>query len=325
MSKLAAAPDLVRLAGLGHGSANLGNLYAAMSDELAWEILTAAWDGGVRYFDTAPHYGLGLSERRLGAFLTTKPRDEYVVSTKVGRLLRPSPDTADRCDDEHHFAVPATLRRVWDVSVDGVRRSLEESLERLGLDSVDVLYLHDPEEHDLNLALRTAVPALVDLREQGLVRAVGLGSKSTQALLAGVRTEALDLLMVAGRLTLLDQSALAEVAPECRAQDIGIVAAAVFNSGLLSSRAPGADARYEYVQVPADVLARTRRIEQVCRQYGVELPVAALQFPLLEPAVRCVVAGAGQPSHVEENLARMQVDVPPGLWAELYAAGLVRR
>lgn len=325
MSKLTAGPDLVRLEGLGHGCANLGNLYAAMSEELAWEILTTAWDGGVRYFDTAPHYGLGLSERRLGAFLTTKPRDEYVVSTKVGRLLRPSPNSLDRCDDEHHFAVPATLRRVWDVSADGVRRSIEESLERLGLDSVDVLYLHDPEEHDLKLALRTAVPALVDLREQGLVRAVGLGSKSTQALLAGIRTGALDLLMVAGRLTLLDQSALAEVTPECRARDIGIVAAAVFNSGLLSSPSPGADARYEYVQVPVDVLARTRYIQHVCWKHGVEVPVAALQFPLLEPGVRCVVAGAGEPSHVKENLARMQVEVPPGLWTELYAAGLVRR
>lgn len=321
MPEIDVARDVLGLAGLGLGCANLGNLYAAMTDEQAWAILTTAWDGGIRYFDTAPHYGLGLSERRLGAFLSTKPRSEYVVSTKVGRLLRPSPHSADRSDDEHHFVVPASLDRVWDVSAVGVRRSVEESLERLGLDSVDVLYLHDPEEHDLALALRSAVPALVDLREKGVVRAVGLGSKSTQALVAGVRTGALDLLMVAGRLTLLDRSALAEVAPECRTRDVGIVAAAVFNSGLLSARSPKADARYDYGNVPADVLARTRRIEQVCRQHGVELSVAALQFPLLEPAVRCVVAGAGEPAHVKENLARMQVDVPPGLWAQLRADG----
>lgn len=319
MAETEAAPRVLPPAGLGLGCANLGNLYAAMTDEQAWAVLTAAWDGGVRYFDTAPHYGLGLSERRLGAFLRTKPRDEYVVSTKVGRLLRLSPCTADRSDDEHHFVVPASLQRVWDFSAAGVLRSLEESLERLGLDSVDVLYLHDPEEHDLDLGLRSAVPALVGLREQGVVRAVGLGSKSTQALLAGVRTGALDLLMVAGRLTVLDRSALAEVAPECRARGVGIVAAAVFNSGLLAAPSPGADARYDYEDVPADVLARTRRLEQACRRHGVELPAAALQFPLLDPAVRCVVVGAAEPAHVPANLARMRVDVPPGLWDQLHA------
>ncbi len=313
------------MTGLGHGSANLGNLYTAMTDEQAWEVLSAAWEGGVRYFDTAPHYGLGLSERRLGGFLATKPRDDYVVSTKVGRLLRPSPETADRYDDKHQFAVAACMRRVWDVSRDGVRRSLDESLERLGLDVVDVLYVHDPEEHDLDAALRTAIPALVDLREQGVVRAIGLGSKSTQALLAGARTGSLDLLMVAGRLTLLDQSALLELAPECRARRIGIVAAAVFNSGLLSSASPGAGTRYEYGEVPPSVLDRTRRIERVCRRHRVELPVAALQFPLLEPAVRCVVAGAAERRHVTENLARLEVAVPHDLWDELSAEGLIRR
>src|SRR5687767_14581225 len=170
-----------------------------MSDEDAWAVLEAAWDGGIRSFDTAPHYGLGLSERRLGAFLATKPRADYVVSTKVGRLLRPSPETADRLDDENQFAVPASLRRVWDFSADGVRASLEESLERLGLSEVDILYLHDPEEHDLAADLSTGVPAVAALRDEGLVKAVGIGSKSNGALLASVRTGPLDLAMVAGR------------------------------------------------------------------------------------------------------------------------------
>jgi D-threo-aldose 1-dehydrogenase len=199
---------------LGFGGANVGNLWSAMSDDEAWALLEAAWDGGIRYFDTAPHYGLGLSERRLGAFLATKPREEFVLSTKVGRLLRPSPSTAHLLDDANNFVVPADLRRVWDFSRDGVRRSVEESLQRLGLDAVDVLYLHDPEEFGLDAALASGIPAAVELREEGAVTAVGVGSKSTAALAAAVRTGALDLLMVAGRLTLLEQPACEEFVPE---------------------------------------------------------------------------------------------------------------
>jgi D-threo-aldose 1-dehydrogenase len=315
------ATSPVALGPLGLGCADLGNLHQAMSDEQADAVLTAAWDGGVRYFDTAPHYGLGLSERRLGAFLRTRPREEYAVSTKVGRLLEPSPGTASRTDEDNDFVVPASLRRVWDVSPEGVRRSLDASLERLGLDRVDVLYLHDPEEHDLDLALHSAVPALVDLRDQGVVRAVGVGSKSTPALLAAVRTGALDLLMVAGRLTVLDRSALAEVVPECDARGVGVVAASVYNSGLLASPDPGPGGRYEYAQVPADVLERARRLEQVCRRHGVELPAAAVQFPLQEPVVRCVVAGAADPAQVQQNLARVRAALPDALWADLRAAG----
>jgi D-threo-aldose 1-dehydrogenase len=316
-----AEPELGRL---GHGAANLGNLYRAMSDEDAWAVLEAAWESGIRYFDTAPHYGLGLSERRLGSFLATKPRADYVVSTKVGRLLRPSPETADRLDDANQFAVPASLRRVWDFSADGIRASLQESLERLGLSEVDVLYLHDPDEHDLTADLATGVPALAALRHEGLVAAVGIGSKSTEALLAAVRTEALDLAMVAGRYTLLEQPALDELIPACRAAGVGVVAAAVFNSGLLSSPRPQARARYEYGAVPAELLERVRRIEDVCAQHGAALPEAALQFPLREPAVRCVVVGGATPEHVRENARRLRAEIPEALWQDLVAEGLVR-
>ncbi len=309
---------------LGLGAANVGNLYRAMTDDEAWQVLQAAWDAGIRYFDTAPHYGLGLSERRLGAFLAGKPRAEYVVSTKVGRLLRPSPETADLLDDANQVAVPAATRRVWDFSADGVRRSLDESLERLGLDRVDVLYLHDPEEYDLHAALASGLDALAALRAEGLVTAIGVGSKSTAALLAAVRTGALDLLMVAGRYTLVEQPAVDEVIPECRARGVGVVAAAVFNTGLLAAPGPAAGARYEYASVPVDVLDRARRIERVCAEYGVPLPVAALRFPLREPAVRAVVVGAAEPAHVRENAARMTVDVPDELWDRLAAEGLVR-
>lgn len=315
---------MVELGRLGYGAANLGNLYRAMTDEDAWAVFEAAWESGIRYFDTAPHYGLGLSERRLGSFLATKPRADYVVSTKVGRLLRPSPGTADQLDDANQFAVPASLRRVWDFSADGIRASLEESLERLGLSEVDVLYLHDPEEHDLAADLATGVPALAALRDEGLVTAIGIGSKSTEALVAAVRSGALDLTMVAGRYTLLEQPALNELIPACRAGGVGVVAAAVFNSGLLATPRPQGGARYEYGVVPAKLLERARRIEDVCVRYGVELPQAALQFPLREPAVRCVVVGGATPGHVRQNAQRMRAEVPEALWDELAAEGLVR-
>ena len=307
---------------LGHGAANLGNLYRAMTEEEAWAVLDAAWEAGVRYFDTAPHYGLGLSERRLGAYLATKPREEYVVSTKVGRLLRPSPETADRLDDANQFAVPAGLRRVWDFSADGIRASLEESLVRLGLPDVDVLLLHDPDEHDLAADLATGVPALAALREEGLVAGVGIGSKSIEALLAAVRTEAVDLVMVAGRYTLLEQPALDAVIPACRSAGVSIVAAAVFNSGLLSTRRPGG--RYEYGDVPPAQFERAQRIADVCERHGVALPEAALQFPLREPVVCSVVVGAATPDQAIENARRMEVAIPEALWEELAAEALVR-
>src|SRR3954451_23629246 len=249
---------VVELGSLGYGAANLGNLYAAMTDDEARAVVDAAWESGVRYYDTAPHYGLGLSERRLGSFLATKPRELYRVSTKAGRLLRPSPETANRQDADHQFAVPASLRRVWDFSAAGIRASLEEALERLALSQVDILYFHDPEEHDLAAGLATGIPALSALRDDGLVAAVGIASKSTEALVAAVRTGALDLAMVAGRYTLLEQPALDELIPACRATGVGIVAASVFNSGLLSTPHPQAGDRYEYAAVPDELLERAR-------------------------------------------------------------------
>jgi D-threo-aldose 1-dehydrogenase len=318
-------PDRVPPLGkLGFGGANLGNLFTAMSDEQAHAVLEAAWECGIRYFDTAPHYGLGLAERRLGTFLATKPRDEFVVSTKVGRRLVPSPETSDELDEEGGFVVPADPRRVWDPSADGVRRSLDESLERLGLDRVDVLFLHDPDEYaDMEASVRSSVPALVALREEGLVRAVGIGSKSVAAHLAGVRTGDLDLLMVAGRYTLLEQPAAPELIPECRERGIGIVVAGAFNSGLLATSTPGPGARYEYGDAPAEVVEKAQRLAMVCGKHGVELPAAALQFPLREPVVRSVVLGATEPAHIEQNVRRIAEPVPEELWTQLVAEGLV--
>lgn len=304
------------------GAANLGNLYVPMSDEQAHAVLEAAWDSGIRHFDTAPHYGLGLSERRLGAFLAGKPRAEFVVSTKAGRLLVPDPDGANRLDEANHFAVPADHRRVWDFSADGVRRSLDDSLTRLGLDSVDILYLHDPEEHDLGPALASGLPALAALRDEGVVQAIGVGSKSVAALATSARTGVVDLLMVAGRFTLLDQSALDDVLPECHARSIGVAVASVFNSGLLATPEPSG--RYEYATAPPDVVDTAREIAGICAEFGVDLPTAALHFPLRDPAVRAVVAGAATPDEVRQNAARLTAAVPADLWTTLRDKGLIR-
>lgn len=309
---------------LGLGAANLGNLYAPMSDEAAEAVLQTAWDCGVRAFDTAPHYGLGLSERRLGEFLRTHARESYTVTTKVGRLLRPDPAWSGGDDTAHDFVVPARLRRVWDASADGLRRSLEESLERLGLERVDAVYLHDPERHDLRAGLEEGLAGLVALREQGLVAEVGVASMDAGALAAFARTGALDRLMVAGRHTLADQSAATEVLPLCRDHGVDVVAAAVFNSGVLASPDPGVTDRYDYGPVPADVLARTRRIAEVCAGYGVPLAVAAMRYPLLDPTVVAVVAGAATPDQVRANARALETDVSDDLWCELRAEGLVR-
>ncbi len=314
---------------IGYGAANVGNLYRALTDDAAWEILQAAWDVGVRYFDTAPHYGLGLSERRLGAFLATKPRDQYIVSTKVGRLLRPNPDGVGELDLANDFAVPADLARVWDFSAAGIRQSVEESLERTGLDRFDVLYLHDPERHSLTEALASAIPALAGLRDEGLVTAIGVGSMSTDALLASVNTGALDLLMVAGRYTLAEQPALAEVVPACRANGVGIVNASVFNSGLLATNEPGSSARYDYGDVPAGLLEHVQAIAAVCREFAVSLPAAALQYTLRDdPAgnpVRTVVVGGSRPDHLRQNAERMNELIPVEFWHALTERDLIQR
>lgn len=314
--------DLV-LGRLGYGTADLGNHLRALTDVQARELLETAWDGGIRHFDTAPHYGLGLSERRLGAFLATKPREEYVVSTKVGRLLEPNPDGADRLDDEG-FVVPAESRRVWDFTEAGIRRSLEESLVRLGIGAVDVVYLHDPERWDLHPALELGLPALCRLRDDGLVSAIGVASMSTDALLAGARSAVVDLVMAAGRYTLADQDAAAAVLPACREHGVGVVAAAVFNGGLLAAT-PTEQSTFDYRVVPDDVLERARRIEAVCTAHRVALPAAALQFPLQDGVVRSVVAGGLAPEQIRQNLAHMSTPIPAALWERLVAEGLVHR
>ncbi|MFS0894348.1 aldo/keto reductase [Microbacterium sp. 179-I 3D3 NHS] len=318
------APDRLDVPALGYGAANVGNLFRPLTDDEAWAVLDAAWESGIRFFDTAPHYGLGLSERRLGAFLQTKPRDEFVLSTKVGRLLRPNPEhVAGGLDTDHDFHVPDDLQRIWDFSADGIRRSLDESRERLGIERVDLLYLHDPERHDLDLALAEALPALEQLRADGETRAIGVGSMVSDALAAVVRGADLDLVMVAGRYTLLEQPAAAEVLPACRERGTGIVAASVFNSGLLAASEPRRDGRYEYGQLPDELWDRLVRIAAVCAEHDVPLPAAAIRFPLRADVVRSVVVGGSRPEQLRQNAEYAARDIPPALWEQLAAEGLI--
>ncbi|MEV4512068.1 aldo/keto reductase [Dactylosporangium sp. NPDC049525] len=306
---------------LGLGCAQLGNLYHEIDDERARATVDAAWDAGVRYFDTAPHYGLGLSERRLGEALRERRRDQYTISTKVGRLLVGDPAYAGGMDTEG-FVVPATHRRVWDFSRDGIRRSLEASLARLGLDRVDVALLHDPEQHP-EVALRTGFPALAELREEGLVRAIGAGSKDAAVLTRLVKECSPDVVMVAGRFTLLEQPARETLLPACAAAGVEVFNAGVFNSGLLAVDDPGADLHYEYGAAPAPLVARARAIAAVCAGHGTTLPAAALAFAASDPTVAAVVVGADAPEQVRRNAALAIAPPPASLWPALREAGLL--
>ncbi len=311
----------LHLTELGLGAAQLGNLYRETTGEQAAGAVWAAWDAGIRYFDTAPHYGLGLSEQRMGALLKQYPRDEYVVSSKVGRLLVPSPDTAGQPDTEG-FAVPASLRREWDFSRDGILRSLESTLQRTGLDHLDIVYLHDPDDH-LEQALGEGIETLIELREQGVVRAVGAGMKQAEALAALIRVADVDLVMLAGRYTLLEQGAANDLLPLATERGVGVVIAGVYNTGLLGSTRPAADAKYEYEDAPAEVIARANTIADVCERHGVTLPEAALAFPLLHPAVVSVVVGVRDAAQVRSNIERYSTPIPAALWSDLSAASLL--
>ncbi|MCA2215494.1 aldo/keto reductase [Jidongwangia harbinensis] len=311
----------VRLTALGFGAAQGGNLYHARSEETVAAAVDAAWAAGMRYFDTAPHYGLGLSERRLGAALRARPRDEYVVSTKVGRLLVPSPETAHLTDAEG-FAVPADHRRVWDFSRDGVLRSLEASLTRTGLDRIDVVYLHDPDEH-WEQAATEAVPALVELREQGVVRAIGAGMNQSAMLTRFVRETDIDVVMCAGRFTLLEQGARHDLLPAADLAGVAVVIAGVYNSGLLAHDRPPADATYDYRPAPAGLRDRAIRIARICERFGTTLPEAALAYVRTHPAVVSTVVGMGDAGQVTETVRRAGAEIPAALWPALASAGLL--
>lgn len=296
---------------LGLGGAPLGNLYAAIDEETAAATVDAAWQAGIRFFDTAPHYGLGLSERRLGRALVARPRAEFLICTKVGRLLVPR-EPAGRSDlGEGGFDVPGDLRRERDYSRDGVRRSIEESLDRLGLDRVDIALVHDAEGH-LEQALAEAVPALAELRDEGVVGAIGAGMNYVEPLGRFVDV-GVDTVMVAGRWTLLDRSA-SDLLDACADHRVAVLAAGPFNSGLLAEPWPDEAATFDYEAAPAGLVRCARALAHLCREEGTSLPAAALQFPLRHPAVAYVVAGLRSPEEVRLAAARSAEPIPEGLW-----------
>ncbi|MEE1821473.1 aldo/keto reductase [Streptomyces sp. BE20] len=301
------------------GAAAIGNLFAPTSDEQAAAAIDAAWNHGIRTFDTAPHYGLGLSERRLGASLAPRPRGEYTVSTKVGRLLEPVPDPVGD-DLANGFAVPATHRRVWDFSADGVRRSLEGSLTRLGLDHVDTVYLHDPDDH-LDQALDEAYPALERLRAEGLVGSIGAGMNHCAPLARFVRDTDVDIVLVAGRYTLLNQAALQDLLPAAGERGVSVMVGGVFNSGVLADPRP--DATFDYTTAPAALVERARRMQEVCERHGVPLRAAAARFPFGHPAVAGVLIGLRTPDEVTDAVEQYSQPIPHGLWQDLRAEGLL--
>jgi len=327
----AVAPDvcpdphsLPDLGPIGFGGAAIGNLYSAVGNDEAAAAVDTALRLGIRYFDTAPYYGHGLSERRIGAALAG--RTDVVISTKVGRLLQPS--RGGRPDDG--FAVDDGLEAVFDYSRDGVLRSLESSLTRLGRASVDILLLHDvgrathgdahPEM--LRQALNEALPALADLKAQGVCRAVGIGVNEEAVCLEVMRAFDVDAILLAGRYTLLDQASLDGVLAEARRRSVAIIAGGPYNSGILAPAGrPGG--HFNYAEVPPDIHRQAARIYEICHRRGVDPGAAAVQFPLAHPAVATVVAGMRTADEVASAVARAHAAIPAALWADLRSAGLI--
>jgi D-threo-aldose 1-dehydrogenase len=305
---------------LGLGLAPIGGLYRSVGDATAAATVERAWESGLRLFDTAPLYGHGLSERRAGATLRSRPRDEFVLSTKVGRLLVPGHADPPPMWPE----APPGVEPRFDFSAAAVRRSLAESRERLGLDRVDIALLHDPDDH-YEWALKQAYPALAELRERGVIGAVGAGMNQAPMLARLVRETAepgLDCVLLAGRYTLLDQSGLDELLPLCADRGVAVIAGGVYNSGLLA--APKAGAPYDYGPAAADLLDRALTLRRVCERHGVPLRAAAIQFPAAHPAITAVIVGAASPAEVDDALAMFRYPVPGRLWSALKAEGLLR-
>jgi D-threo-aldose 1-dehydrogenase len=290
------------------GAASIAGLYEPVSDTEAAATLAAAWDAGIRTFDTAPHYGVGVSERRLGDFLAGRPRDELVVSTKVGRLLVPATGQAE---EGELFVGTPPLSRVFDFSADGVLRSLEESLGRLRLDRVDVALIHDPGDH-MRQALDEAYPALVKLRDQGVAGAIGVGVNSADLAEWFVRRCDLDCVLVAGRYTLLEQPAAASLFPLCLERGVSVLAGGVFNSGILA----GGD-RYNYVAPPPEIAAKVAWLRRICAGYDVPLAAVALRYVLRHPAVTAAVVGARTPAEIEADVDYLSVAIPDDLFREI--------
>ncbi len=305
---------------VGLGGAPLAGLRTEVSEADAIATVNAAWDAGWRYFDTAPHYGLGLAEERLGRGLAGKARDEYVLSSKVGRIIYEADTEAP---DGDGFALVSKRRRRFDYSRDGVLRSIEDSLRRIGTDRLDIVFVHDPDDH-YDEAVGTAFPALIELREQGVIGAIGSGMNQSAMLTRFVTEIDLDVIMLAGRYSLIDPDGLDDVLPACLANDVQVVAVGVFNSGLLSQPRPAVDATFNYAPADAALIAKANQLADVCESHGVTLPAAALAFPRFHSAVAGIAVGCRNADEVHTNAALDQQDIPAALWSDLKSAGLLR-
>jgi D-threo-aldose 1-dehydrogenase len=314
---------------LGLGGAPLGNLFAPVSDTEAQALLDAAWTSGCRSFDTAPHYGHGLSEQRIGAALRQQPRETFVLSSKVGRLLTPD---AGVPHEQHGYVGGLPFRQHWDYSAAGVRRSVEDSLQRLGLDRLDAAFVHDCDAttHGANAdavrrqVIDEALPALQALKREGVIHAIGLGVNDVKIVLDVLREADLDVLLLAGRYSLLDHSALPELLPLCVQRGVRIALGGAFNSGLLATGTLGGGvARFDYAPAAREWVERTARIEALCDTHGMPLRAAALQFPLAHPAIDIVMVGARSAAEWQDAMAMAQHPIPAAFWRDLRAAGLL--
>ena len=314
---------------LGFGCASLGNLYHEVSDEEASDILTTAWDNGFRYFDTAPHYGQGLSERRVGDALRSTAGKDYVLSTKVGRLLRPAGYASKR----HGFVSPMPFDIEYDYSYDGIMRSFEDSLQRLGLDRIDILYMHDigfvthgtDNERLFPIAMDGGYRAMDELRRSGRVSAIGLGVNEYEVCEQALEYGDWDCFLLAGRYTLLEQKSLDTFLPKCIDRNCSIVIGGAYNSGILATGVSGKGPwNYDYGPAPDDVVKKVAAIEVLCAEFGIPLAAAALQFPLAHPAVASVIPGIGNVRRIDQTLNLFATEIPDDFWNALSERGLIR-
>ncbi len=301
---------------LGLGTAPLAGLFEAVPENQALAVIERSWEAGIRFYDTAPLYGHGLAEIRVGKALRRKPREELTLASKVGRLLRagapPEPGQA--------FVGTPPVNPMFDFSYDGAMRSVDESLERLQLGRIDILHIHDPDDH-YDEALNGAYRALDRLRSDGVIGAVSAGMNQAEMLTRFAREANFDCFLLAGRYTLLEQGALKELLPVCLEKGVAVIAGGVYNSGVLADPKPGA--HYNYQAAPPELIERAQRIGAVCGRHGVPIKAAAIQFPLGHPAVACVVVGCRSVAQLDESIAMFELAIPPAMWQELKHEGLL--
>ena len=320
LERRAVGRTALRVTTLGLGTATMGGTRIKVTRQQGEDIVTAAWDAGVRYVDTAPFYGIGAAEHRVGDALRDKPRDEWVLGTKVGRLLRPTKE--GRID-------PMPFDVIYDYSYDGIMRSVEDSTQRLGLARIDIALVHDigVYQHGAELAAHhfkvladSGYRALEELKRTGVVSAIGIGVNEKAVLLDALQIGDWDAFLLAGRYTLLEQDPLEDLLPQCEARGTSIIVGGPLNSGILAGRDT-----WNYAAAPAEVVDRVRRIQAVCDSHDVPLPAAALQFPLAHPAVCAIIPGPRTAAEFAENLPLFTRTIPAGLWSDLKAAGLLRQ